>query len=107
MIVPHAPGTKHGDDAEWNAINRLFGSSGPLIVSNKGIIGHTLGAEGILGIEFAILLLDGKLNGYPRPQTVMPVLAERPSALFYQNDGATFVTSKRAHVSVAQLTLNH
>lgn len=71
MIIPHAPGTNHGDEAEWNAIHRVFGSSKPEILSNKPIIGHTLGAAGVLGIEYAFHLMTGRLKGSSTPKTVM------------------------------------
>jgi 3-oxoacyl-(acyl-carrier-protein) synthase len=71
MIVPHAPGTNLGDEAEWNAIHRLFGSSKPEILSNKSIIGHTLGAAGVLGVEYAFNLMTSRLKGHLAPKTVM------------------------------------
>jgi 3-oxoacyl-[acyl-carrier-protein] synthase II len=56
-IVMHAPGTIKGDEAELNAINKLFENDVPALTSNKWKIGHTFGASGILSMEFAVLML--------------------------------------------------
>ncbi|WP_378186241.1 beta-ketoacyl synthase N-terminal-like domain-containing protein [Aquimarina sp. W85] len=56
-IVMHAPGTIKGDQSEYNAIQKVFGNSMPLVTTNKWKIGHTFGASGILSLEFAILML--------------------------------------------------
>lgn len=82
LIVTHTPGTALGDRAELAAIRNLFGSDPPELTSNKWILGHTLGAAGALGIEYAIHLLrslESVPYPYPvpfkqrpcRPQTVM------------------------------------
>ena len=57
-IVMHAPGTIKGDQAELNAIRRLFGEKLPALTSNKWKIGHTFGASGILSLELAVLMLE-------------------------------------------------
>jgi len=64
-IVPHAPGTLQGDQAEMNAIERVFGSDLPPVLSPKWKIGHTFGASGLLGIDLAIHLLQG--GEFPQP----------------------------------------
>ncbi len=57
-IVTHTPGTALGDRAELNAIRRLFGDrSLPILTSNKWLLGHTLGAAGVLAIEYALCIL--------------------------------------------------
>ncbi len=57
-IVMHAPGTIKGDEAELNAVKKLFGDKLPALTSNKWKIGHTFGASGILSLELAILMLQ-------------------------------------------------
>lgn len=66
VIVMHAPGTKAGDLTEWCAIQKVFGEKMPLLTTNKWKIGHTFGASGMLGIEFAILMMQhGMFIGVP------------------------------------------
>ena len=55
-IVLHAPGTKKGDRAEVNAIQKTFKTQ-PLLTTNKWKLGHTFGASGMLSIEMALLML--------------------------------------------------
>jgi len=57
VIVTHTPGTALGDRAELNAIRRLFGSRTPVLTSNKWLLGHTLGASAVLGVEYALFIL--------------------------------------------------
>ncbi len=56
-IVLHAPGTVKGDQAEYNAINAVFGEAVPALTTNKWKIGHTFGASGILSMELAVLMM--------------------------------------------------
>ena len=57
MIILHAPGTISGDLAELNAIRAIFGDNPPVIISNKWMIGHTLGSSGCHSLELAIHIL--------------------------------------------------
>lgn len=57
-IVMHAPGTVLGDQAEINAINKVFTAKTPFLTTNKAIIGHTLGASGMMSLELAVLMLQ-------------------------------------------------
>ncbi|WP_103867012.1 beta-ketoacyl synthase N-terminal-like domain-containing protein [Aquimarina sp. I32.4] len=57
VIVLHAPGTVKGDQAEYNAIQAVFGDTLPALTTNKWKIGHTFGASGILSLELAVLML--------------------------------------------------
>ena len=57
-IVMHAPGTIAGDLSEYKAIQKLFGTSLPMLTTNKWKIGHTFGASGMLSIEMAILMMQ-------------------------------------------------
>lgn len=69
VIVTHTPGTKLGDRAELSAIRAVFGGTPPLLTSNKWLSGHTLGASGVLSIEYALFLLSG-LRPLPYPYPV-------------------------------------
>ena len=57
VIVMHAPGTMLGDRAELNAIRKIFSNKLPFLTTNKTIIGHTLGASGMMSLEMALLML--------------------------------------------------
>jgi 3-oxoacyl-[acyl-carrier-protein] synthase II len=68
VVVTHTPGTALGDRAELNAIRRVFGNRLPVLTSNKWLLGHTLGASGALGIEYALLILrTQRWVDYPYP----------------------------------------
>lgn len=56
-IVVHATGTVKGDQAELDAIHRLFHGTPPLLVSNKWLWGHTLGASGAMNVVHALAML--------------------------------------------------
>lgn len=57
-IILHAPGTIKGDQAEYNAIKKIFCNKIPNLTTNKWKIGHTFGASGMLSIELAILMMQ-------------------------------------------------
>lgn len=57
-IVMHAPGTVKGDLSEYKAIQHVFGTTLPMLTTNKWKIGHTFGSSGILSLEMAILMLQ-------------------------------------------------
>ena len=57
VAVLHAPGTKKGDLAEYNAINKVFSEKLPLLTSNKWLVGHTFAASGMLSVEMAVMML--------------------------------------------------
>jgi len=60
-IVMHAPGTIKGDNAEFTAIQKIFGSNLPLLTTNKWKTGHTFGTSGILSVELAVLMLQHQI----------------------------------------------
>lgn len=65
-IVMHAPGTIKGDRAEYNAIKAVFGEKLPALTTNKWMMGHCLGASGMLSIELAVLMIrHQKFIGLP------------------------------------------
>lgn len=53
-IITHSPGTIKGDDAEYNAILKVFGEQHPALCNNKWQIGHTLGASSAMSIAMAL-----------------------------------------------------
>ncbi len=64
-VVVHAPGTLKGDSAERIALEKVFHAAMPEIFTNKWQLGHTLGASGMLNLELALLLLEGKPVQHP------------------------------------------
>lgn len=64
-IILHAPGTLAGDAAEVAAVRTVFGESAPALLSNKWLLGHTLGAAGALSVEFAWWLLRNPASAAP------------------------------------------
>ena len=61
MINTHAASTVAGDEAEIKALESIF--SEVLVTSNKGHIGHTLGAAG--GVESVLSILSIRDNIIP------------------------------------------
>ncbi len=57
-IVMHAPGTLKGDQSEFKAIQKVFGTHQPMLTTNKWKIGHTFGASGMLNLELALLMMQ-------------------------------------------------
>ncbi len=60
VIKAHATGSQANDEAEMNAIKKVFKKE-PTIMSLKQHIGHTIGASGVL--EIALLMKDEFKNG--------------------------------------------
>ncbi|TVZ15828.1 beta-ketoacyl synthase N-terminal-like domain-containing protein [Maribacter sp. MAR_2009_72] len=58
VIVMHAPGTIKGDLSEFNAVQQVFGSTMPLLTTNKWKFGHTFASSGMLNLELAILMIQ-------------------------------------------------
>ncbi|GAA3995540.1 beta-ketoacyl synthase N-terminal-like domain-containing protein [Hymenobacter fastidiosus] len=67
-IVLHSPGTPAGDAAERQAIRAVFGEHTPDLVSNKWLLGHTLGASAALSLDFACTMLA--TQAWPAPPFV-------------------------------------
>ena len=68
VIITHTPGTSLGDRSELTAISRLFADHPPILTSNKWKIGHTLGASGVLSLEYALNILEHqRYCNYPYP----------------------------------------
>ncbi len=75
-INAHGTSTPLNDMAEAVAVNKLFGSSGPLLTSTKGITGHALGAAGALEAVAVVMAMQKGLvpptSGYSTPDPEMP-----------------------------------
>lgn len=75
VVVAHAPGTIRGDRAERVAVEAVYGGEMPLLVSNKWLAGHSLGASGLTSLQYAMFLLEGDkpvLPAYQRQVAVPP-----------------------------------
>lgn len=64
-VILHAPGTVAGDAAELAALHAVFGPSLPELLSNKWLLGHTLGASAALSLAFACRLLRHPTRALP------------------------------------------
>ncbi|MDF7810815.1 beta-ketoacyl synthase N-terminal-like domain-containing protein [Hymenobacter sp. YC55] len=56
-VVLHSPGTPAGDASERAALRAVFGEELPPLLSNKWLVGHTLGASAALSLDFALHVL--------------------------------------------------
>ncbi|WP_022823347.1 beta-ketoacyl synthase N-terminal-like domain-containing protein [Hymenobacter norwichensis] len=57
-VVLHSPGTPAGDASERAALRAVFGEELPAFLSNKWLLGHTLGASAALSLDFALHVLE-------------------------------------------------
>ncbi len=75
-INAHGTSTPLNDLGEAQAINAVFGTSGPLVSSTKGVTGHTLGAAGAIEAVAVVLALQKSLipptAGFSNPDPDMP-----------------------------------
>ncbi len=78
LIICHAPGTILGDRAELNAIKSLFPDQMPMLTSNKWKIGHTLGASGLMSLEYGLALLAGEIPFSNLPYANTLINQQRP-----------------------------
>ncbi len=75
-VNAHGTGTAYNDNMEALALRRVFGDGVPPFSSSKGMLGHTLGAAGVLETILCLLALERQtLPGTPRlgePDPVAP-----------------------------------
>ncbi|MBC8085483.1 MAG: beta-ketoacyl-ACP reductase [Hymenobacter sp.] len=57
-VVLHSPGTPAGDASERAALRAVLGEKLPPLLSNKWLVGHTLGASAALSLDFALYVLE-------------------------------------------------
>lgn len=62
LVLMHAPGTVKGDNAEYNAISRIFNENMPDLYSNKWKIGHTYAAAAAINLHLATLLFKNDIT---------------------------------------------
>ena len=77
-LVLHSPGTPAGDAAELAAVRAVFGETLPALLSNKWLIGHTLGASAALSLDFALEVLTTQQWPAPPFATYLTAAPTRP-----------------------------
>ena len=74
-INAHGTSTPLNDAAEAEAIQKVFGTPGPLVTSTKGVTGHALGAAGAIEAAAVLLAMEHSLvpptYGYETPDPDM------------------------------------
>jgi len=85
-VHAHGTGTPYNDAMESMALRTVFGEAAPPVSASKGMLGHTLGAAGVIETILCVLALQERLlPGTPRlgtPAEGMPaslVLTPRPA----------------------------
>ena len=66
LVIAHATGTRQGDRAELDAIERFAGahSVDVEVLANKGALGHAVFAAGVASVATAVRVLSGAaVNG--------------------------------------------
>lgn|GEM_PF-5745053 len=54
LVSPHGTGTRANDPAELAALRRVFGPQVPPLRRAKAVVGHTLGASGVLAVALEV-----------------------------------------------------
>lgn len=69
-VHAHGTGTSYNDAMESLALRTIFGDEGPPVSGSKGMLGHTLGAAGVIEAIICVLAMSGNfLPGTPRLET--------------------------------------
>jgi 3-oxoacyl-(acyl-carrier-protein) synthase len=69
-VNAHGTGTPYNDAMESQAMRAVFGDNNPPVSASKGMLGHTLGAAGVIETILCLLAMEEKvLPGTPRLQT--------------------------------------
>lgn len=70
-VNAHGTGTPYNDAMESAALRKVFGATIPPVSGLKGMLGHTLGAAGIVEVIACLIAMQKQfLPGTPRLQTV-------------------------------------
>ncbi|GGG32621.1 beta-ketoacyl synthase N-terminal-like domain-containing protein [Hymenobacter glacieicola] len=101
-VVLHSPGTPAGDAAERAALRAVFGEPLPLLLSNKWLIGHTLGASAALSLDFALHVLATQHWPAPPFLTDIATAAARPIRRILVNAAGFGGNAASALVSVLE-----
>jgi 3-oxoacyl-(acyl-carrier-protein) synthase len=76
-VNAHGTGTPYNDNMESLALRTVFGERVPPFSSSKGMLGHTLGAAGILETVLCLAAMETRLlPGTPRLRQRDPVVPE-------------------------------
>jgi 3-oxoacyl-(acyl-carrier-protein) synthase len=85
-VVLHAPGSRRGDEAELQAVSRVFPDAD--ILSTKHLTGHTYAASGMLSLQLAQAVLYGaEWGGFPYPVRCRSGLLNSPRAIAINTAG--------------------
>ncbi len=67
LVHAHGTGTSYNDAMESLALKTIFGDAGPPVSGAKGMLGHTLGAAGVIETICCVLAMENNfLPGTPR-----------------------------------------
>lgn len=98
-VVMHAPGTIAGDKAELNAVKSVFRNKMPALTTNKSILGHTLGASGLMSVEMAVLMLRHNQFIHPpfyknNPEAIQDLNTIMVNAVGFGGNAVSIIVSK-------------
>lgn len=75
-VNAHGTSTPKNDQAEAEALAKVFGTPGPIVTSTKGVTGHALGGAGAIEAVAVLLAMRHRLvpptAGYEEPDPEMP-----------------------------------
>jgi hypothetical protein len=71
-VSAHGTGTRFNDGMEALALGRLFGALPVPLHALKGVVGHTLGAAGVIEAAYAVALIEGAPCAAPPTSDLLP-----------------------------------
>lgn len=84
-IFAHGTGTDGNDSAEFKAMQKVFGEKIPPYLSIKGLLGHTLGASGIINAIVSAKCVENNFLPKSAGFGVAPEYISQPPNLVSQN----------------------
>jgi 3-oxoacyl-[acyl-carrier-protein] synthase II len=85
-VIAHAPGSRRGDEAELQAVSRVFERG--IVMSTKHLTGHTYAGSGMLSLSLAQAVLEGGAwSGFPYPVRCRVGLPRAPRAIAINTAG--------------------